>query len=185
MEIGSGNLSAVVGPYRQAIATATLKFGIPYLVVDVGDPSAVEPFGGRAMPTAAARSYNLVSVVPQPAELHGVIVDVLAAVHWTRLAVVYHDQTEGLNHASSPDAQGRRQEFLSGGLRKPFWATVCKTVRPVLSDRCLSCLSCLSVTLVYCGQTVGRIKTKLGTRLGFGPGHTVLDREPAPSPQRG
>jgi len=36
-----------------------------------------------------------------------------------------------------------------------FWATVCKTVRPMLSDRCLSCLSvCLSVTLVYCGQTV-------------------------------
>ena len=28
----------------------------------------------------------------------------------------------------------------------------------MLSDRCLSCLS---VTLVYCGQTVGRIKMKL------------------------
>ena len=26
-----------------------------------------------------------------------------------------------------------------------FWATVCKTVRPMLSVRCLSCLSCLSV----------------------------------------
>jgi len=40
-----------------------------------------------------------------------------------------------------------------------FWATVCKTVRSTLSDRCLSvCLSCpvcLSVTLVYYGQTVG------------------------------
>ena len=35
-----------------------------------------------------------------------------------------------------------------------FWATVCKTVRPMLSDRCLSVLSCLSVTLVYCGETV-------------------------------
>ena len=31
-----------------------------------------------------------------------------------------------------------------------FWATVYKTVRPMLSERCLSCLS---VTLVYCGQT--------------------------------
>jgi len=36
-----------------------------------------------------------------------------------------------------------------------FGATVCKTVRPMLSDRCLSILSspvlsvCLSVTLVY------------------------------------
>jgi len=33
-----------------------------------------------------------------------------------------------------------------------FWATVCKTARPLLSDRCLfvlSCLSLLSVTLAY------------------------------------
>jgi len=31
-----------------------------------------------------------------------------------------------------------------------FWATVCKTVRPILSDRCLSCLSvCLSVCPVW------------------------------------
>jgi len=33
----------------------------------------------------------------------------------------------------------------------PFWATVCKTVRSMLSDRCPVCLPCLSVTLVYCG----------------------------------
>ena len=47
-------------------------------------------------------------------------------------------------------------------LQQFYWATVCKTVGPMLSDRCLSCLSvcpvclsvCLSVTLVYCGQTV-------------------------------
>jgi len=37
-----------------------------------------------------------------------------------------------------------------------FWATVYQTIRPMLSDRCLSVclsvyLSCLSVTLVYCG----------------------------------
>jgi len=49
-----------------------------------------------------------------------------------------------------------------------FWATVCKTVRPMLSDCCLSCLSVCpvcpvqSVTFVHCGQTVGRIKMKLG-----------------------
>ena len=68
-------------------------------------------------------------------------------------------------------------------LRIPFK----KTVRPYaigpLStafasdplDRCLSvclsvCLSChvLSVTLVYCGQTVGRIQMKLGTQVGLG-----------------
>jgi len=34
----------------------------------------------------------------------------------------------------------------------PFWATVCKTVHPMLSNRCLYVLS---VTSVYGGQTVG------------------------------
>jgi len=52
----------------------------------------------------------------------------------------------------------------------------------MLSDRCLSCLS---VTLVYCGQTVECIKMKLGMLLGLGPGHVVLDGDPAPPPQNG
>jgi len=46
-----------------------------------------------------------------------------------------------------------------------FWATVCKTVRPIAIGP-LSCLSCLSVTLVYRGQTVGWIKIKLGVHVG-------------------
>ena len=67
----------------------------------------------------------------------------------------------------------------------PSWATVCKTVRPMLSDRCPVCLSVLSVTLVHCGQTVGRIKMKLCMQVGLGPGQIVLDGDPAPPPQRG
>ena len=58
----------------------------------------------------------------------------------------------------------------------------------MLSDHCLSvlsCLSCLSVTLVYCGQTVGRVKMKLGMQVGLGPGHIVLDGDPAPPPPKG
>ena len=47
------------------------------------------------------------------------------------------------------------------------------------------CLSCLSVTFVHCGQTVGRIKVKLGTQVGLGPGHIVLDGDPAPPPPKG
>ena len=67
-----------------------------------------------------------------------------------------------------------------------YWATVCKTVRPMLSHHCLSvCLSVLSATLVYCGQTVGRLKMKLGMQVGLGPGHIVLGKDPAPAPQRG
>jgi len=53
----------------------------------------------------------------------------------------------------------------------------------MLSDRCLSvCRSVLSITLVYCGQTVGRIKLKLGMHVGLGPGHIVLDRDQVPLP---
>jgi len=50
----------------------------------------------------------------------------------------------------------------------------------------LSCVYCpvLSVTLVYCGQTVGWIKMKLGMQVGLGPGH-MLDGDPAPLSQRG
>jgi len=57
-----------------------------------------------------------------------------------------------------------------------------KTVRPMLSD---CCLSCLFVTLVYCGQTVGWIKVKLGMQVDLGPGHVVLDGDPAPSAPKG
>jgi len=49
----------------------------------------------------------------------------------------------------------------------------------MLSDRCLSvCRSVLSVTFVHSGQTVGRIKMKLGKQVGLGPGHNVLNSRP-------
>ena len=51
----------------------------------------------------------------------------------------------------------------------------------MLSDRCLSDLF---VTLVYCGQTVGKIKMKLGMQVGLDPGHIVLDGDPAPPPPK-
>ena len=63
-----------------------------------------------------------------------------------------------------------------------FWAIVCKTLRPMLSDHCLSVMS---VTLVYCGQTVGWIKMKLGTEVGLDHGHITLDGDPAPPPKKG
>ena len=44
-------------------------------------------------------------------------------------------------------------------------------------------LSCLSVTLVYCGQTAGWIKMALGTEVGLGPVHIVLDGDTTPLPK--
>ena len=98
MEIGSGNVSAVIGPYRQAIATATLKFGIPYLIVDIGERPVVEPYGGSTIPVVS-QPYNLISVLPHPSELYSVIIEVLATLQWSRLAVIYEDQTQGLNQS--------------------------------------------------------------------------------------
>ena len=65
-----------------------------------------------------------------------------------------------------------------------IWATICKTVRAMLSYRCLSC-PVLSVTLVYCGQKVEWIKMKLGMQVGLGPGHTVLNGDPTPPSLKG
>jgi len=85
---------------------------------------------------------------------------------------------ERLSHSSKKgESVGGAPSRLVG-----FWATICKTVRPMLSVRCLSVLSVLSVTFVHCGQTVGRIKMKLGMQVGLGPGHIVLGRDPAPLP---
>ena len=50
---------------------------------------------------------------------------------------------------------------------------------------CLSCPVCLSVTLVHCSQTVGWIKMKLDVQVGLGPGHIVLDGDPASPPPKG
>jgi len=38
---------------------------------------------------------------------------------------------------------------------------------------------------MYCGQTVERIQMKLGKQVGLGPGHIVLDGNPAPPPSKG
>jgi len=48
----------------------------------------------------------------------------------------------------------------------------------------LSVCPALSVTLVYRGQTVGRIKMKLGMRVGLGPGHIALHGD-VPLAQKG
>jgi len=64
-----------------------------------------------------------------------------------------------------------------------FWATVCKTVRPMLSVRCLS--TYLSVTFVHCGQTAGWMKVVLGMEVGLCSGDFVLDGDPVPFPKKG
>jgi len=55
----------------------------------------------------------------------------------------------------------------------------------MLPDRCPVLSVCLFVTLVHCGQTVGRTKMKLDMQAGLGPGHIALDGDPARPPKKG
>jgi len=101
-----------------------------------------------------------------------------ALLHGT--LVVGVNQTAALNRGRHLYSAGRPSRWaLAHILVLLFWATVCKMVRPILSDRCPVCPGCN--VRVYCGQTIGRIKMKLGTEVGFRPGHTVLDGKPAPT----
>ena len=82
---------------------------------------------------------------------------------------------------SSEDFRGR------SGFR--FWATVCKTIRPMLSVRCPVCLSVCNVRALRpngcCGQMAAWIKMSLGMEVGLGPDDFVLDRDPAPPSPKG
>ena len=57
-------------------------------------------------------------------------------------------------------------------LGRPFVKRFALSYRTVVMS-VMSCLSVMYVTLVFCGQTVGWIKMKLGTEVGLGPGHIV------------
>jgi len=85
-------------------------------------------------------------------------------------------------------ARVRQQQLIVG---RPFvkrfalcHQTIVCPVCPV-GPVCLSVCPVLSVTLVYCGQTVGWIKMNLDMQVGLGPCHIVLGGDSAPSPQRG
>ena len=109
--------------------------------------------------------------------------NLLTAITHTKILAVYFiicdKKTEvWVAHYGSKACLLFRSNHISTGM---FWATVCKTVCPI----CYQTGCCLSVTLYYCGQTVGWIKIKLGKEVGLGPGHTVLDGDSAPPPKRG
>jgi len=102
---------------------------------------------------------------------------------------VTHCQSESSTRGLSVKLQAEIDAFLPTTI--PAWNSLPREVikadslvHPMLPERCLSVLS---VTFVYCicGQTVRRIKMKLGVQVGLGPGHIVLDRNPGPLLQRG
>jgi len=84
-----------------------------------------------------------------------VIVDVVCAMICFDRTSTWDGRTDTRHciYRATTASRGKKMHVLQ--ITRRFWATVCKTVRPMLSERCPVCLSiCLFVTLVYCGQTV-------------------------------
>ena len=84
MEIGTTNVSAIIGPYSQTVLTATQKFGIPYFATD-------------DVPIDHYRPYNLLSVRPRSADLYRLTVDLVRYYQWSSVAVLYdghHGESE-------------------------------------------------------------------------------------------
>jgi len=110
---------------------------------------------------------------------------------WWRWALVSPDgvapsQMVSVSAAVNRTLHHKVQKFSSGtgstggpGKRavKQLWCGGTSNSLPYATGP-LSCLSVLSVILVYCGQTVGQIKTSLGTEVDLDPGDTVLDGDP-------
>ena len=83
MEIGTRNVSAIIGPYMQTIATAAEKFGAPYFVI--------EP-----MLSTHFRPYNLITVFPKPMDLYRIAIDVVKKYEWKDVAIFYENEEGNL-----------------------------------------------------------------------------------------
>ena len=89
----------------------------------------------------------------------------------------WHSGPESRTKVRTPAVTLSNVSCVFEQIRK-FWATVCTSVSLSHTVVCLS-YPVLSVTLMYCGQTVGWISMQLGTEVGLGRGHIVLDGDPA------
>jgi len=108
-----------------------------------------------------------------------------------RLATIHQrysrDRTGQIDRQT--DRQTDRRDNGPIAYSKPLYKRSPKNRSPcAISDRFLVCLSVLSLTVMYCGQTVGLITNQDATwygGIGLGPGYIVLDRDPASLTERG
>jgi len=76
MEIGTANVSAVIGPYSHPVAMTTDKFSVPYLVTWTWEARQQR------------RQMNVINVLPLNIDLVSVTADFISLAHWTSVAVV-------------------------------------------------------------------------------------------------
>ena len=75
--------------------------------------------------------------------------------------------SDGLSSSSfdtHPHRRCVRRRRRRQSITHSFWATVCKTVRPMLSDRCLSCLSVYDVGVLWPNGWLDQYATWYGGR---------------------
>ena len=87
MEIGTTNISALIGPHVEALATATEKFGLPYFLTN--NPSESERY----------RPANVISVLPNPLDVMLVAAEVARRYRWREMGFIY-DNSKGINQPS-------------------------------------------------------------------------------------
>lgn len=78
MEIGATNVSAVIGPYLQTVASSTEKLEKPY-------------FSTTEVESGYYRPYNLITVFPQPDDLYRIAKDVVKRYLWRDVAILYEN----------------------------------------------------------------------------------------------
>ena len=76
MEIGTANVSAIIGTYSHPVAMTTDKFSVPYLVTSTLDARH------------ARRQLNVIDMLPLNVDLVAVTLDFISLVQWTSVAVV-------------------------------------------------------------------------------------------------
>jgi len=77
MEIGTANVSAIVGSYSHPVAMTTDKFSVPYFVTTTTD--ARQPL---------RHQLNVVDILPLDVDLVTVSLDLVRVAQWTSVAVV-------------------------------------------------------------------------------------------------
>ena len=76
MEIGTANVSAIIGAYSHPVAMTTDKFSVPYLVTSTTDVNQ------------RRHQLNVVDVLPLSVDLVAATVDFISSAHWSSVAVV-------------------------------------------------------------------------------------------------
>ena len=107
--------------------------------------------------------------------------DLLTAITHTKILVAYFIISDKKNWSISGALRQQGLLIISLESYFCFWATVCKTVRPI----CYQTVVCLSCSVCNVGVLWLNGSNKLGMEVGLGPGHIVLDGDPAPPHQKG